>query len=79
MADAATARRTSLNECGEEEILGDISGGGDVKITREILISILWLRLFEVQFSKQVSHNTSRWTKWNMSGKIPTTLSDRLI
>jgi hypothetical protein len=38
MADAVMARRTSLNECGEEEILGDISGGGDIHITKEILI-----------------------------------------
>lgn len=79
MADAAMAPRTILNECGEEEILGDISGGGGIKITREILISILWLQLSGVQLSKQVSHNTSRWTKWNMSGKIPTIPPERLF
>lgn len=64
---------------GKRRVLGDISGGGDIKIVKEILISILWLQLSGYQLSKQVSYNTSRWTKWNTSGKIPTILPETLL
>jgi len=39
---------------GKRRVIGDISGGGDIKITREILIPFCWLQLSEVQLSKQV-------------------------